>query len=97
VLIALDYDGTYTADPHLFDYFIDFARNRGHEVHIVTMRFAHEGVRVAAHVDRIHFTDRKAKRPFMERLGLDVQIWIDDMPEFITMGSGRLFHQEEDE
>jgi hypothetical protein len=83
MLIALDYDGTYTADPGLWDHFIDVARSRNHEVHIVTMRTACEPVRVSRQVDRIHYTDRKAKRQFMQARGLDVGIWIDDMPDFI--------------
>lgn len=84
MLIALDFDGTYTADPVLWDCFITTARARHHQVHIVTARGPHEQVRVGAHVDRVHYTDRKAKRPFMQALGLTVQIWIDDMPDFIV-------------
>jgi hypothetical protein len=82
--IGLDYDGTYTADPVLWDAFINAARQRGHEVHLVTMRADSEPVRLGAHVDRIHYTDRKAKRQFMQALGLPVQVWIDDMPDFIV-------------
>jgi hypothetical protein len=83
MLIALDYDGTYTADPGLWDHFIDVARSRNHEVHIVTMRADSEPIRIGRHVDRVHYTDRKAKRQFMDAKGLSVQIWIDDMPDFI--------------
>lgn len=81
--IALDYDGTYTADPALWDSFIAAARARMHQVHLVTMRSSCEPVRLGAEVDRIHYTDRKAKRPFMQERGIAVQIWIDDMPDFI--------------
>lgn len=83
MIIALDYDGTYTADPALWDAFIRNARARMHQVHIVTMRHESEAVRLGEQVDRIHYTDRKAKRPFMQKLGMSVQIWIDDMPDFI--------------
>jgi hypothetical protein len=83
MIIALDYDGTYTADPTLWDSFINAARARHHQVHICTMRAPDERVHIGAQVDRIHYTDRKAKRPFMQALGLSVQIWIDDMPDFI--------------
>jgi hypothetical protein len=82
--IALDYDGTYTADPALWDTFILCAHNRGHQVHIVTMRHESEPVRIGERPARIHYTDRKAKRPFMQALGVPVQIWIDDMPDFIV-------------
>jgi hypothetical protein len=84
MLIALDYDGTYTADPALWDDFILKARLRYHQVHIVTMRSPSEPVRLGARVDGIHYTDRKAKRPFMQARGLAVAIWIDDMPDFIV-------------
>lgn len=83
MLIALDYDGTYTADPGLWNHFVDVARSRSHEVHIVTMRADSEPVRLGCVVDRVHYTDRKAKRAFMQAKGLTVQIWIDDMPDFI--------------
>lgn len=87
MLIALDYDGTYTADPALWNEFVSSARRRGHEVHIVTMRAECEPVRIGCQVDRIHYTDRKAKRPFMQARGYMVQVWIDDMPEFIVVSS----------
>lgn len=84
MLIALDYDGTYTVDPALWDGFITATRMRGHEVHLVTMRAESEPVRLGVHVDRVHYTDRKAKRQYMQARGLSVQVWIDDMPDFIV-------------
>lgn len=84
MIIGLDYDGTYTADPVLWDAFIGAARARGHEVHVVTLRHEHEQVRLGAHVDRVHYTGRKAKREFVQFRGVTVQIWIDDMPDFIV-------------
>jgi hypothetical protein len=83
MIIALDYDGTYTADPDLWDSFIHASHSRGHQVHVVTMRHESEPVRMGAQPARIHYTDRRAKRPFMQSKGLSVQIWIDDMPDFI--------------
>ena len=38
MLIALDYDETYTADPVLWDRFIGDANDHGHTVWIVTAR-----------------------------------------------------------
>lgn len=83
MLIALDYDGTYTEDPPLLDAFINAARDRGHEVHLVTMRAECEPIIMTAEVDRVHYTDRKAKYAYMRDQGLAVQIWIDDRPDFI--------------
>ena len=83
MIIALDYDGTYTADPALWDTFIQVAHLRGHQVHIVTMRHESEPVCVREMPDRIHYTDRRAKKLFMEQLCINVQIWVDDRPDFI--------------
>jgi len=87
MLIALDYDGTYTADPGLWHPFITALRSRGHRVFVVTMRFPSEGreveQRLGRHVDRIIFTAREAKRRHLQRLGHDVDVWIDNHPEYI--------------
>jgi hypothetical protein len=88
--IALDYDGTFTSDPDLWLNFIVDARNSGHEVFIVTMRYQSEvedgsihpmlemmGVKVCA-------TNRKAKKPCAKAMGLPpIHVWIDDHPEAI--------------
>jgi hypothetical protein len=83
LIIALDYDGTYTADASLWEAFVELAINRGHEVHLVTMRYKNEPVSVTPLITAIHYTDRKAKRPYMQERGYNVQVWIDDTPEFI--------------
>jgi hypothetical protein len=87
LIIALDYDGTYTADPGLWDGFIRAARKSMHEVHLVTMRHESEPVRIGEAVDRVHYTDRKAKMAFMANKGINVQIWIDDQPRFILLSA----------
>ncbi len=87
MLIALDYDGTYTADPALWEAFIRSARQRMHEVHLVTRRHESEPVRLGEQVDRVHYTDRKAKLQYMAAKGIDVQIWIDDQPRFILVSA----------
>lgn len=87
MLIALDYDGTYTADPDLWLVFIDTARQRGHKVWVVTMRdeFELEDVRrqLLNRVDRIVATARKAKLQYLDARGICPDIWIDDRPDFI--------------
>lgn len=85
--IAPDYDGTYTADRELWDSFILHARQRGHEVHIVTMRFESEPVKLGTIVDAVHYTSRTAKKLYMSTLGLYYQIWIDDQPELLFTGA----------
>ncbi|CAN7331125.1 hypothetical protein LJR084_001943 [Variovorax sp. LjRoot84] len=87
MLIALDYDGTYTADPDLWIGFISAARARGHQVWLVTMRDEFEAADVhrqlLGKVDRIVFTGRRAKLPFLQARGIKPHIWIDDMPHWI--------------
>jgi hypothetical protein len=85
VIIALDYDGTYTAAPALWDAFRKTATLAGHEVLCVTMRHEQEGADVLAALPGVAviFTGRKAKRPFVQSLGIDPQIWIDDNPAWI--------------
>jgi len=89
MLIALDFDGTYTADPELWDMFIKQSRERGHEVIIATMRYADslESVGVECilkdKVDRIIYTNRKAKKSSVRVQYKDPDIWIDDNPDWL--------------
>jgi hypothetical protein len=84
VQIALDWDGTFTACPATWVAFVTVARRNGHKVHIVTMRSPEEAIKLGSlHVDGIHYTSRKAKRAFMLARGINIDVWIDDVPEFI--------------
>jgi hypothetical protein len=86
MIIALDYDRTYTADQELWNAFIKAARSRGHEVIILTWRTSAidpEFERLYPKVNAIWCTDRGSKRAYAERLGVKVDIWIDDNPESI--------------
>lgn len=82
--IALDYDGTYTRDPELWDTFVSGAGARGHDVFMVTMRYPHEEIKGPC---RVIYTSRQAKLPFVSELGIVVHIWIDDKPHFIYDGA----------
>jgi hypothetical protein len=80
--IALDYDGTYSADPGLWDQFVTHALLQGHSVTCVTMRYPHE-LAVVPHIHTI-YTSHKAKKLYVERvLGLHFDVWIDDIPEYL--------------
>ena len=83
MIIALDYDGTYTADPVLWDGFIGYAKAAGHTVVMATMR--HEPEEPIEHeVDcRVIYTGRQAKRAYLAAFGIAPQIWIDDNPFWI--------------
>lgn len=83
--IALDYDGTYTADPWLWETFCRTAIGAGHEVVCVTMRYPTEPIEVFIPVI---YTSRQAKVAFMEGRGEKVDIWIDDSPRWLLNDAG---------
>jgi hypothetical protein len=85
-IISLDYDATFTVDPELWLNFVKNAKTRGHEVIVVTMRSAIEAKFIDPRLSeqvQIIATDRKQKRKFARTHGKNVDIWIDDCPEFI--------------
>lgn len=90
--IALDYDGTYTADPELWLEFIKKAHERGHKIVCVTMRHPQE-IHEALFDPRLKElvtvfpTGREAKKKHMRMKGVQIDIWIDDNPEWIFEGS----------
>lgn len=86
MIVAIDYDGTWTADPEAFAAFASLLRRRGHRVLLVTARASgHREVleACAAHVDRVLFSGGGYKREHCEIEGEFVSIWIDDMPAMI--------------
>lgn len=78
--IALDYDGTYTEDPELWNFFKVMAERMGHEVWIVTMRRPEERIEG---IDQVIYTSRKAKKIYCDENNLGFTIWIDDTPEWL--------------
>ena len=82
--LAIDYDGTYTADPALWDEFIRSAIERGHDVRCVTMRRPDEAIEMPC---PIIYTSRAAKMAFVEAAGIPFDIWIDDAPHWLVMDS----------
>jgi hypothetical protein len=80
MLIALDYDKTYTVDPTLWDGFVKSAQERGHVVKIVTMRSPTEPI-TAVPVEVV-YTNRKAKATVV-----NADIWVDDSPHWIYQDS----------
>lgn len=86
MIIALDYDDTYTKDPALWLEYIDSALSRGHTVFLVTMRSPIERDKLdPILLEKIpaEFTNSHAKRPFMEAKGINVDVWIDDNPHYV--------------
>lgn len=93
VTIALDFDCTFTADIEFWRMFIHFSTLRGHRVVMITARHDTTENRtllsdVVGHTTlcrlmALLFTDRKPKRGFAEERGYKIDIWIDDLPEFV--------------
>ncbi len=91
LVIAVDYDGTITADPEMFHAFMIMMQERGHTVLIATMRYEGEPLHIA-HVPegvRIYYTGRRAKREALQELyGIVPDIWIDDRPFWVENHAG---------
>lgn len=91
MLIALDYDDTFTRDPEAWLGFAKLMKSRGHEVIGVTMRYPGEASgmdsRYADACPKTHFTGRQAKKQYLEGKGVFPHIWIDDTPEWILVSA----------
>lgn len=85
MIIALDYDKTYTADPILWDEFIGCCRLAKHEVICLTMRYPSESILdgPAQWGCPIYYTSRKAKLIWAKQNNIHVDIWIDDNPAWL--------------
>lgn len=94
LVIAIDFDDTFTADLVLWAAMIKLAQSRGHRVYCVTARreseehteliteaFAEQGVEVP-----IVFSNLGSKMWTMEQRGVKVDIWIDDAPFALVNG-----------
>ena len=89
MLLALDYDDTYTRDPEFWDAVIELAKQRGHSVICATMRYLQEGADVEAallgKVKNFIYTGRTAKHNAVHAAGYIPSVWIDDSPHWIHM------------
>ncbi len=86
MVIALDYDKTYTADPILWGKFLDICEARSHTVICLTMRYPHEAIPDFG--IKIYYTERKAKKVYADESGILVDIWIDDKPAWLFEDAG---------
>lgn len=90
MILAIDYDDTWTADPELWAGFCRMALARGHEVWCVTARPPAMMTEVTVTAGAVLGADRcltagaePKARAFERQTGKRVDIWIDDMPEMI--------------
>ena len=90
--IALDWDGTVTADRELWFAFIKHAKERGHDIFIATARSEETAQKVREEVAqfgiKVIAVDGKPKINEVDRqTGHFPDIWIDDMPHLLFCSS----------
>lgn len=102
MIIAIDYDGTFSRDPVLWGEFVRAALLRGHTCILVTGRSdelispngsTRWGDEVRAGVGTlmpIVFAGMEWKRVAAKTAGYAVDIWIDDFPEYIAPQDERI-------
>lgn len=92
---GVDFDGTFAADPMLFKDIINAIANQGHDVVFVTGRSDDSGfgdevrdlIYETLGTDKLFpiiFAGPEWKRKAALDAGYDVNIWIDDNPEYIA-------------
>jgi hypothetical protein len=82
---AIDYDGTYDASPELWTRFTAMAHASGHKVIMITARSRAIEMDAPPNVP-VYYTARKAKRDWIRKHGMKVDVWIDNDPWFIFNG-----------
>jgi hypothetical protein len=89
MLFGIDYDGTFSRDPPLFRALVSSVRARGHDVVLVTGRsdvapWGDEVRKAVGGLMPIVFAADGWKRDAAAQAGFDVDVWIDDHPEYIA-------------
>lgn len=94
MLIALDFDGTFTADPKFWSFFAHDAVVNGHQVITVThRRDTFENAQAMRNLGvnwPIVFAYDLPKKYAAMKCGYAVDIWIDDNPQGVGDGSAFL-------
>lgn len=83
--IGLDFDDTFTRDPDLWRVFIKLCAERGHNVFITTARHVSDIDEVEKALPGVEVVPSggKPKKWACDQTGLNIDIWIDDMPHII--------------
>ena len=86
--ISLDFDDTYTRDPEMWNHFVELAQQSGHTVYCVTAREpnkvnkeeVYNSIGRLVGKDNCYFTNSMAKAKYMSEQGIQIDVWIDDLP-----------------
>lgn len=90
--ISIDFDDTYTRDPGFWNLVIAHAITRNHTVYCVTARANPNDEQVLGSIgkligkDNCFFTAMQGKRAYMHANKINIDVWIDDMPDMICRG-----------
>lgn len=87
MIIAVDYDNTYAADPETFNKVIEVFKNAGHTVICVTARpdtMGHPVLNSIGKLVPVVFAGTEWKRDAAKARGYKVDVWIDDSPEYVA-------------
>lgn len=83
--IAIDFDNTFSSDPDLFKSFIKICESRNHKCYIVTMRNGTDEDRkeiesTTGGMLPVIYCGHTFKRKVTSQMGINIHIWIDDLP-----------------
>ena len=84
--IGIDFDDTIITNPVMWTKVIGILTKAGCKVYIVTYRGTNrDNMDIArfiltCNIEDVIYTNCKAKSPHCTSLGIDIDIWIDDMP-----------------
>ena len=88
MIIALDYDNTFTRDPEAWYSAAASLKTFGHTIIGVTMRFERESTDIDPYYfkvcEKVYYTGRHSKRKWCADRNIFPDVWIDDSPEFIV-------------
>lgn len=97
--IAIDYDDTFTADTTAWTKAIELLQTFGHRIVCISARMdtisqRHElECALPANVD-VFLSYGSQKREYAKARGLNIDIWIDDMPEAIPSKKDMMLMRE---
>lgn len=83
MIIALDYDGTFTVNPSLWAKFVHDCKICNYEVICITMRNSLTELIDIYVPMKVYYTNRQAKMDYCKANNIKVDIWIDDNPGWI--------------
>ena len=76
--VAIDHDGTFTTNPQVWTAIINMLCENGFDVICITSRFPN--VPIVGMPVPVYYSCGQAKWEFATERGLEVNIWIDDIP-----------------